>query len=79
MVRNAITTIDNLQIGDVFYKQGDAKKTKLLLHKKDEASKKYICVDPEIEDRFRNKEFLQKWLKPGTMVIFLRQTITTTA
>jgi hypothetical protein len=74
MNRNDITTISSLIVGDIFYKHGDAKKAKLQLHKHDEANKRYVCVDPELQGPARDKEFLQKWLKPDTRVIFLRRT-----
>ncbi len=74
MNRNDITKVSNLIVGDIFYKQGDAKKAKLQLHKHDHANKRAICVDPEIQGPAREKEFLQKWLKPDTRVVFLRRT-----
>jgi hypothetical protein len=74
MDRNEITYISNLILGDIFYKQGDAKKAKLQLHKHDKENKRYVCVDPELQGPAREKEFLQKWLKPDTRVVFLRRT-----
>jgi hypothetical protein len=74
MKHNTSTTLDLLIEGDIFYKQGDAKKTKLLLHKKDMEHKRAICVDPECAPDLRDKEFMQKWLSLDKPVIFLRRT-----
>lgn len=74
MNRNEVTTMDSLMIGDIFYKLGDVKKVKLQLHKRDDANKRMVCVSPEVEPQFRDKEFLHKWLKPNQQVVYLRST-----
>lgn len=77
MKHNTPTTLDCLIEGDIFYKQGDTKKTKLQLHKKDLEHNRAICVDPECELKLRNEVYMQKWLSLSKPVIFLRRTLPT--
>lgn len=72
MERLTATTIDKLQPGSIFYKAGDANKRKLLLLHYDAEHRRYIIVDASVEPNLRSKEFLQRWLKAGTAVVFLR-------
>ena len=77
MNRNEVTTAAQLQTGDIFYKVGDASKTKMQVHTIVEPTSnrttRVVCVDASLDESLRHKEYLQKWLPPQTKVVFLRR------
>jgi len=72
MQRLTLTNAAALQIGDVFYRAGDAKKQAIMLVKKDDQAKKVIAVPPETPKEKWEQWILQKFLPFDTQVIFLR-------
>ena len=77
MNRNEVTTAAQLQPGDIFYKVGDAGKTKMQVHTivdvTRQRDRRIVCVDASLDESLRHKEYLQRWLPPQTKVVFLRR------
>lgn len=77
MERNTVTTADRLLTGDIFYRQRDKDKTKLRVHVHKDGplsrDRRIICVDADLPESLADKPHLQKWLKPGDAVVFLRR------
>lgn len=72
MERNTITTIDNLQLGDRFYKVADSKKELFTKVHVKPLKNKYTCLK---HGAIKDGEKFPVHFKTDTKLVFLRSTV----
>ena len=71
MQRNDVVHLNDLAVGDIFYKLTDKHKAKLEVLIKE--TDRITCVNPETMPQYRQNHYMHKYLKPETRVVFLRR------